>query len=189
MNNSPTVPSVYSPYEILLSNNPTGSDGSLSQDSFIAKLGAKQLNFLFQERINLEILQNTVGKVNLESLSDPFEASLIATGKEPLIYRNWRITVPESPVTAAFDFATRISGAYWPVSFIPGDYFDENSKGGQQTQQTSNALNVINQLTGGFLGPILNIKRNPSQIFLANTGNGQRSILFNNKSSSYLKDG
>ena len=174
------VPSVYTPYEILLSSNPNGSNGSLSQDSFIARLGAKQLNFLFRERINLEILQNTVGKVNLESLSDPFEASLLVTGKEPLIYRNWRITVPESPVVAAFDFATRISGAYWPVSFIPGDYFDENTKGGQQTQQTSNALNVINQLTGGFLGPILNIKRNPSQIFLANTGNGQRSVLFNN---------
>jgi hypothetical protein len=174
------IPSVYSPYEILLSDNPTGSDGSLSQDSFIAKLGAQQLNFLFKERINAEIYQATIGKVNLESLSDPFEASLLVTGKEPLIYRNWRITVPESPVVAAFDFATRISGAYWPVSFIPGDYFDENTKGGQQTQQTSTALNVINQLTGGFLGPILNKKRNPSQIFLANTGNGQRSVLFKN---------
>ena len=174
------VPSVYTPYEILSSTNPTGSDGSLSQDSFIARLGAQQLNFLFQERIALEILQSTVGKVNLESLQDPFEASLLATGQEPLIYRNWRITVPESPVTAAFDFATRLSGAYWPVSFIPGDYFDENTKGGQQTQQTSNALNVVNQLTGGFLGPILNKKRNPSQIFLANTGNGQRSVLFSN---------
>ena len=174
------IPSIYTPYDILLSDNPTGSDGSLSQDSFIAKLGAKQLNFLFKERINAEIFQNTIGKVNLESLSDPFEASLLAAGKEPLIYRNWRITVPESPVVAAFDFATRISGAYWPVSFIPGDYFDENTKGGQQTQQTSTALNVINQLTGGFLGPILNKKRNPSQIFLANTGNGQRSVLFSN---------
>ena len=174
------VPSIYTPYDILISDNPTGSDGSLSQDSFIAKLGAKQLNFLFKERINAEIYQATIGKVNLESLSDPFEASLLVTGKEPLIYRNWRITVPESPVVAAFDFATRISGAYWPVSFIPGDYFDENTKGGQQTQQTSNALNVINQLTGGFLGPILNKKRNPSQIFLANTGNGQRSVLFSN---------
>ena len=174
------VPSIYSPFEILSSSNPTGSDGTLSQDSFIARLGAKQLNFLFQERINLEILQNTVGKVNLQSLSDPFEASLLVTGQQPLVYRNWRITVPESPVTAAIDFATRISGAYWPVSFIPGDYFDENTKGGQQTQQTSTALNVVNQLTGGFLGPILNKKRNPSQIFLANTGNGQRSVLFSN---------
>ena len=174
------VPSVYTPYDILSSKNPTGSDGALSQDSYIARLGAKQLNILFQERINLEILKNTVGKVNLDSLSDPFEASLLASGQEPLVYRNWRITVPESPVTAAFDFATRISGAYWPVSFIPGDYFDENTKGGQQTQQTSKALNVINQLSGGLLGPILNIKRNPSQIFLANTGNGQRSVLFNN---------
>ena len=174
------IASLYSPYEILISTDPTGSDGKLSNDSYLARIGAKQLNFLFQERVNFEIYQNTVGAVNLQSLSDPFEASLLASGKEPLIYRNWRITVPESPVTAAFDFATRLSGAYWPVSFIPGDYFDENTSGGLQTQQTSNALNVINQLTGGFLGPILNIKRNPSQIFLANTGNGQRSVLFNN---------
>ena len=174
------IASLYSPYEILISTDPTGSDGKLSNDSYLAKIAAKQLNFLFQERVNFEIYQNTVGAVNLQSLSDPFEASLLASGKEPLIYRNWRITVPESPVTAAFDFATRISGAYWPVSFIPGDYFDENTKGGIETQQTSNALNVVNQLTGGFLGPILNVKRNPSQIFLANTGNGQRSVLFNN---------
>jgi outer membrane protein OmpA-like peptidoglycan-associated protein len=174
------IASIYSPYDILLSTDPSGSNGKLSSDSFIAKLGAKQLNILFQERINFEIYQNTIGLVNLQSLSDPFEASLLASGQEPLVYRNWRITVPESPVTAAFDFATRLSGAYWPVSFIPGDYFDENTKGGLETQQTSTALNVVNQLTGGFLGPILNIKRNPSQIFLANTGNGQRSVLFNN---------
>jgi len=174
------ISSLYSPYEILISNDPTGSDGKLSNDSYLAKIGAKQLNFLFQERINFEIYQNSVGLVNLQSLSDPFEASLLASGQEPLIYRNWRITVPESPVVQAVDFATRIAGAYWPVSFIPGDYFDENTKGGLETQQTSTALNVTNQLTGGFLGPILNIKRNPSQVFLANTGNGQRSVLFNN---------
>jgi|688.fasta_scaffold24642_4 hypothetical protein len=173
-------PSSYSPYEILLSDNPTGSDGTLSQDSYLARLGAQTLKKLFQDRIDAEIYQNTVGLVNLESLSDPFEASLIVTGQEPLVYKNWRITVPENPLLAAADFLTRLGGAYWPVSPIPGDYFDENTANGAQTQQTSTALNVINQLTGGFLGPILNIKRNPSQIFLANTGNGQRSALFAN---------
>jgi hypothetical protein len=138
------------------------------------------LKELFIERINLEIYQNTVGAVNLASLQDPFEASLLITGQQPLVYRNWRITVPESPVIAAIDFATRLAGAYWPVSPIPGDYFDENTFLGIQTQQTSLALNVLNNITGGFLGPILNITRNPSEIFLANTGNGQRSALFNN---------
>jgi len=173
------VPSSYSPYSILLSTNPTGSDGTLSQDSYLARLGAQKLNEAFQDRIAREIYINTVGQVNLESLSDPFEASLIVTGQEPLIYRNWRITVPEDPITAAGDLITRLGGAYWPVSLIPGDYFSDNTRNGQ-TQQTSNALNVVNQLTGGFLGPILNGNRNPSEIFLFNTGNGQRSVLFRN---------
>jgi hypothetical protein len=174
------VPSFYSPYEILSSSNPVGSDGPLSQDSFIARLGAQTLRDLFVERINLEIYQNTVGAVNLASLQDPFEASLLITGQQPLIYRNWKITVPENPILAVVDFATRLAGAYWPVSPIPGDYFDENTSNGLQTNQTSIALNVVNNLTGGFLGPILNLTRNPSEIFLANTGNGQRSALFNN---------
>ena len=174
------VPSFYSPYEILISDNPTGDGGPLSNDSYLARLGSKQLRALFKERIDTEIYQSTVGLVNLESLQDPFEASMIASGKEPLIYRNWRITVPEQPVTRAIDFATRLSGAYWPVSFIPGDYFDENTVGGLQSRQTSVALNIGNQLTGGLLAPILNLSRNPSQLFLANTGNGQRSVLFKN---------
>jgi hypothetical protein len=186
------VPSSYSPYAILMSSNPNGSDGSLSQDSYLAKLGATYLNDLFQDRINREIFINTVGQVNLQSLQDPFEASLIVTGQEPLIYKNWRITVPEDPITAATDLITRLGGAYWPVSLIPGDYFTDNTLNGQ-TQQTSNALNVVNQLTGGFLGPILNSKRNPSEIFLFNTGNGQRSALFKNLNynryqPSYRKD-
>jgi len=174
------VPSFYSPYEILISDNPTGDSGPLSNDSFLARLGSKQLRALFKERIDTEIYQSTIGLVNLESLQDPFEASMIASGKEPLIYRNWRITIPEQPVTRAVDFATRLSGAYWPVSFIPGDYFNENTVGGLQSRQTSVALNIGNQLTGGLLAPILNLSRNPSQLFLANTGNGQRSVLFKN---------
>jgi len=173
------VPSTYSPYQILLSNNPTGDNGPLSQDSYIAKLGAEQLKKLFEVRINAEIYQNSLGLVNLQALQDPFEASLVASGKEPLIYRNYRITVPENPISRTVDLATRLASAYWPVSPIPGDYFDENTPNGQ-SPQISNALNVTNQLTGGFLGPILNITRNPSEIFLANTGNAQRSALFNN---------
>jgi hypothetical protein len=173
------VPSSYSPYNILLSTNPVGNNGLLSQDSYLAKLGAEQLNSLFKARVDAEIYQNTIGLVNLESLSDPFRASLIVAGREPLVYQNWQITVAENPIVAVADFLTRLGGAYWPVSPIPGDYFNENVVNGQ-SPQVSNALNVANQLTGGFLGPILNLKRNPSEIFLANTGNAQRSVLFRN---------
>jgi hypothetical protein len=169
------VSSSYSPYTILFSDNPQGDSGPLSQDSYLARLGAEQLKISFQNRVDAEIYQNTVGLVNLDSLQDPFEASLIATGKEPLIYRNWRITVPENPILRAVDFVTRLGGTYWPVSPIPGDYFEELNF---DSKQTSKALNVVNQLTGGFLGPILNKRRQPSEVFIANTGNGQRSVLF-----------
>lgn len=172
--------SFYSPFEILTSTNPVGSNGPLSQDSYLAKIGAQSLKYAFEERVALEIYQHTVGAVNLQALQDPFEISLLLSGQQPLIYKNWRITVPENPILAAVDLATRLAGAYWPVSPIPGDYFNENELNGGQSMQTSTALNVVNQLTGGFLGPILNKTRNPSQIFLANTGNGQRSALFAN---------
>ena len=172
--------SFYTPFEILTSVNPVGSNGPLSQDSYLAKIGAQSLKYAFEERVALEIYQHTVGAVNLQALQDPFEISLLLSGQQPLIYKNWRITVPENPILAAIDLATRLVGAYWPVSPIPGDYFNENELNGGQSMQTSTALNVVNQLTGGFLGPILNRTRNPSQIFLANTGNGQRSALFAN---------
>jgi hypothetical protein len=173
------VPSSYSPYSILLSPNASGNNGLLSQDSFIARIGAMELRKAFQERVNVEIYQNTVGVVNLQSLSDPFNAALIAAGREPLIFQNWRITIPEFPLFAIGDFVARLGGVNFPLSPIPGDYFEDNTNNGQ-TQQTSNALNVINQLTGGFLGPILNRRRNPSEIFIANTGNATRSALFRN---------
>jgi len=34
------IPSTYSPYQILTSTNPTGSEGSLSQDSYLGKISA-----------------------------------------------------------------------------------------------------------------------------------------------------
>jgi len=170
------VPSVYSPYEILTSNNPNGSDGLLSQDSYLAKIGAAQLKGYFEDRIATELEQLTIGSINLDTLSDPFSASLLATGQQPFFIKNWKITVPENPALAAVSFANRLSGTYFPVSFIPGDYFNEDDPIGN----VPNGLNVANNLTGGALGPILNKYRNPSEIFLANTGNGQQSILFAN---------
>ncbi len=169
------VTSSYSPYEIIFSDNPNGSNGPLSEDTYLAKIGAAQLKSLFEERIASELLQATIGSVNLDSLQDPFSASMVATGKQPFFTKNWRITVPENPITASVTLANRLTGTYFPVSFIPGDYFDESFI---DKPQIESALNVVNNLTGGFLGPILNKFKNPSEIFVANTGFGQRSVLF-----------
>ena len=169
------VTSSYSPYDIIFTDNPTGTNGPLSQDTYLARIGAAQLKGLFEERIASEILQATVGRVNLDSLQDPFSASMVATGKQPFFEKNWKITVPENPISKAVGLANRLTGTYFPVSFIPGDYFNESFIDSPQTEA---ALNVANNLTGGFLGPILNRFKNPSEIFVANTGFGQRSVLF-----------
>jgi len=169
------IPSTYTPYAILFSDNPSGDNGSLSQDSYLAKLGAGYLKEYFEERIAQEFYQITLGSVNLSTLQDPFSASMLATGQQPFFTKNWKITVPENPLLAAVSFANRLTGTYFPVSFIPGDYFDDPDP--VYSPQTENALNTVNNLTGGALGGVLNKFRNPSEIFLANTGNGQQSVL------------
>jgi len=169
--------SSYPTFNIVFQDDPNGSNGLLSQDSYLAQIGATQLKFAFNERIAQEINQATVGSINLDTITDPFSASLLATGQQPFFIRDWRITVPENPALAAVALANRLTGTYFPVSFIPGDYFDENTPY-TNPQQTSNAVNTINNLTGGLLSPILNKTRNPSEIFVANTGNGTRSVLF-----------
>ena len=51
--------SLYSPVSILLSSDPQGSNGLLSQDSFIARLGAKTLKKEFEARIATQIRRQT----------------------------------------------------------------------------------------------------------------------------------
>jgi len=168
--------SSYSTYGIVFSDDPLGSNGPLSSDSYLAKIGAEQLKFAFNERIAQELEQATIGAINLDTISDPFSASLLATGQQPFFIRNWKITVPENPALAAVSLGNRLTGTYFPVSFIPGDYFDDDNP--VNGPQNAAALGVANNLTGGLLAPILNKYRNPSEVFVANTGNGQRSALF-----------
>ena len=169
------VASSYSPYDLIFNQNPTGSNGPLSQDTYLARIGASRLKSLFEERIAAEITQNTIGRVNLDSLTNPTSAALLASGKEPFIEKNWKITEPENPLGAAVSLANRLTGTYFPASLIPGDYFNDVNI---QAPLLEKALNIINPLTGGLLGPILDKFRNPSETFVSNTGNGQRSILF-----------
>ena len=168
--------STYSTFDIIFFDDPLGSNGLLSSDSPMMKIAATQLKGLFQERIASEIAQNTVGLINLDTITDPFSAAQLAAGKQPFFEKNWKITVPEGPLLATVSLANRLTGTYFPVSLIPGDYFDDTT--GEKLPQNIAALSTINNFTGGLLGPILNKTRNPSEIFVANTGNGQKSVLF-----------
>jgi len=178
---SPTnfVPSTYSSYNLLISNNPSGSNGLLSQDSTLARISANNLKKQFQFSINRETSINTFGTISSDMLRDPNQVRLLVTGREQIYYQNWKITVTDEPNSSA-DFTSRLEGSYYPSSPIPGDYFGTPEVNGGENRQTLSALNTVNRLFGNALGPIIIVTKNPSITFIQNTGNAQRSTLFQN---------
>lgn len=174
------VPSVYSPLSILLSSNPGGSNGLMSQDSFIVRLGAQTLRRDFEQRIASQIRRQTIGRANILNVTSGTDLVNIISGQVPILEPNWQITVPANPIIAAADFALRLGGSILPVSIIPGSYFDVTINPGQPTtiQQITNAFRGTG--VGKFFNQLLGGAQTGSQIFYNNTGAGQRSRLFKN---------
>ena len=174
------VPSIYSPVSILLSPDPSGSNGLLSSDSYIARLGAATLRHEFQERIGRQITKDTVGRANVFNVRSGTDVLNLITGRVPLIEPNYTITVDANPILAAANFALRLGGSILPVSTIPGSYWDTsiNTKQPTTIQQLNNAFKRT--ATGKFFTRLLGSDKTGSQIFYNNTGGGQKSILFNN---------
>ena len=173
-------PSSYSSISILLNKDPQGSDGLLSSDSYIARLGAKTLRKEFEERIGRQIVQDTVGRANIFNARSGTDILGLATGRVPLIQPNYKITLLANPITAAADFGLRLAGSTIPLSPIPGSYFDTsiNSKQPTTIQQLNNAFKKT--ATGKFFTRLLGADKTGSQIMYNNMGGGQKSALFNN---------
>jgi hypothetical protein len=174
------VPSTYSPLSILLSNDPGGSNGLMSQDSFIVKLGAETLRREFEARIAAQIRQDTIGRANILNVNSGTDIVNILSGIVPIIEPNYTITVTANPILAAANFALRLGGSILPVSPIPGSYFDPNINPGQPTtiQQMTAAFGQTG--VGGFFNRLLGGGNTGSQIMYNNMGAGQRSRLFKN---------
>jgi hypothetical protein len=181
------VPSIYPPVSILLNKDPRGSNGLLSQDSFIARIGAQQLRKDFENRIASIIRRNTLGRINFLNASSGTDVLNMVTGIVPLIEPNYQITAPANPVIAATDFALRLAGSYIPVSPIPGSYFDPSINPGQPTtiQQLTNAFR--RSQIGNFFSTLLGSPKTGSQLFLNNTGQGQKQRLFGNLNYNKFK--
>jgi hypothetical protein len=173
-------PSSYAPIGILLSPDPQGSNGLLSQDSFIARLGAQTLRREFENRIAAQIKQDTLGRANVLNVTSGTDLVNILSGVVPIIEPNFTITVTANPVLAATNFALRLGGSILPVSPIPGSYFDPNVNPGPQTtiQQMSNAFRRSG--VGRFVNRLMGGGDTGSQIMFNNMGAGQRSRLFKN---------
>jgi hypothetical protein len=174
------VPSSYNPVSILLSRDPQGSNGLLSSDSYIARLGATVLRKEFETRIATQIRRNTIGRANIFNTRSGTDLLNIVTGRVPLIEPDYRITAPANPVLAATDFALRLAGSILPVSPIVGSYFDPSINSGLPTtiQQISNAFRRTQ--VGKFFSRVLGFGNTGSELFLNNTGGGQKSRLFDN---------
>lgn len=171
--------STYNPFNILTDINPIGNNGSLSQDSDLAKIAAESLKSELQSRIAIETYQQTLGRVNaLDALTDPFDALSIATGNRSVIEKDYHISVPDSLIGKGLDFISRISGVYSPYSWIEGDYFapEEQQTSTQQASSEGNGLfSKRNKLKP-------EVNKRASDLMLKSTGKGQSGRLFSNLS-------
>jgi len=174
------VQSSYSPLSILLTNDPSGSNGLLSQDSFIAKLGAQTLKHEFETRIAAQIRQDTIGRANILNVNSGTDLVNIITGNVPLLEPNYTITVNANPILAATNFALRLGGSILPTSTIPGSYFDPTINPGQPTTIQQLSLAFKQSTVGKFFNKLLGGGQTGSQIMYNNMGVGQKSRLFKN---------
>ncbi len=168
------VSSTYNAFNLLTSFNPTGTNGSLSQDSTLAQIAGNQLKTEFEYRVAEETYQQTLGRINvIDALSDPFDALAIATGNEQAIESDWKISVPDNIIGKGLDFISRISGVYSPYSWIPGSYFTK--------VEAQSSINQASRGDGeyGDRGTLLpDANKRSSELFISNSGRGQTKRLF-----------
>jgi hypothetical protein len=188
-------PSDYSPISILSQDNIdniVGSEGSLSQDSDLAKLGAKQLQKEFKARVAFELLQQTLGRSTLSNTTidvntggvstqpnnDPFDSLGVLMNKIPVIQRDFKITSTGGIIGDSLGFVSRLAGLYSPYSLIPGEYFDYPAKN-LLSQVASNPIGTVAGVVTNLATKILSLNIDSgSERLLANTSNATKSLLF-----------
>jgi len=171
----PLIFSTYSLANLFTNDNPQGSDGSLSQDSDLARISTTQLQAEFQYRIGQELRSETIGRINaLDPNNDVFDILSIATGNRSVIERDFNISVPKSIVGKGLDFISRVTGVYSPYSWIEGSFFNYPEK-----------QSFFNQVASAITGEKENknieekdISGTRTRILLENTGKGSKSVLF-----------
>lgn len=140
----------------------------------------------FKARVRQNLEANTLGKVRLLDALNGNTATAInlLTGKEPLIEKNYKITVAKTAPGKVVDFLQTVAGVEFPFTEIPGDYLSNPANPVNYRPEAKTALgNAIQDITG-VLGSLIGIQRRPkrsfkpSDIFIEHMGEGQRQILF-----------
>ena len=160
----------------------TGDDNG-EGDTEMVSIARAQLRGMALETMGVKLRESTLGRINaLDAINDPTALDGLLTGREKIIERDYQITVPGNPITRAAEYFARVSGTQLPVSYIPGEFFEENVEKGKVEGFLDKAGNAI--------GQVLNLdfnshKKTYSQKLLQYTSGGQKSRLF--KSVNYNK--
>ena len=154
----------YTAAEILINNSQTKS--KIAKDSYIIKLSSTYLNEYFIERKGRFILKYTEALKfrNLyTNIADPFELYNLL----PTIQPFWNITAPSNLLLGLTRLGFDVAGGELPFTPIIGSYFDESISLNGKPNKT-------------IIGSIFSQRKTGNQLFLNNTGEGQKSILFLN---------
>ena len=143
-------------------------------------------------RITQNLTSATLGRVRIADAinGNTTTAINILTGREPLVEKNYKITVAKTLLGKGVDFLQTVAGVEFPWSEIPGDYLSNPQNPVENRPTPKTEAGAILQDVTGALGSLIGIQRRPkvsrkpSDLMIEYMGEGQKQILFDNLSYS-----
>ena len=143
-------------------------------------------------RIEQNLRTSTLGRIRLlDALGGNLATAInIVTGREPLIEKNYKITVSSTLLGKGVDFLQTVAGVESPFSEIPGDYLSNPRRPITNRPTSTTQTGAVLQDATGLLGNLIGIQRRPtitrkpSDLFIEYMGQGQKQILFDQLSYS-----
>jgi len=163
---------------------------NFDNDSRLMKFATQNIRENKQGPVLARLQQNlesaTLGRVRvLDALGGNTSTAInIVTGREPLVEKNYKITVAKSLLGKGVDFLQTVSGVEFPFTEIPGDYLTNPRNPIENRPSPKTEAGAVLQDVTGVLGSLVGIQRRPklgrkpSDLMIEYMGEGQKQILF-----------
>jgi hypothetical protein len=163
---------------------------NFDSDSRLMKFATQNIRENKQGPVFARLQQNlesaTLGRVRaLDALEGNTATAInIVTGREPLVEKNYKITVAKSLLGKGVDFLQTVAGIEFPFSEIPGDYLTNPRNPIENRPTPKTEAGAVLQDVTGVLGSLVGIQRRPklgrkpSDLMIEYMGEGQKQILF-----------
>ncbi len=147
---------------------------------------------LVQARLQQNLYTATVGRVRLLDAINGNNTTAInlLTGREPLVEKNYKITVAKSLAGKAIDFVQTVAGLEFPFTEIPGDYLSNPANPINLRPEATTQAGKLWQDVTGAIGSLFGIQRRPkisrkpSDLMIEYLSDGQKAALYDNLSFS-----